>query len=220
VLANFAVEQDGQNVRVIDFDGSVYSGQIISVSGGANAGANANASLFSETRAAALKDQPEATVLSRTVDEANEAGRRLSVVRAAPAPPGSPATKTNLEKAVALTVTGAVAAPPSLDFSVIGTNTTFRQSVLFTGTLVMEFVLTNSVTEPPGTLLQQDKKATEAKEARGGQLQDAYRLGQGQIQDAGMVWRVSTNARVLRVQGRGRYGGTNEVAVDAVPAGP
>ncbi|HKX60539.1 MAG TPA: hypothetical protein VJS65_01825, partial [Verrucomicrobiae bacterium] len=186
VLVNFAIEQRGSALLIIDGDGSVYEGRVL---------ANAEPAVEAKFR------QP------------------VALKREAPAPSPTPTPTPALSKSISETRVAELsvdknsagkdadgfgdAARPQLAFEVFGTNNTLRQSISLAGTLYFSstnvLVTTNTagfqrgfgaVTLNDGSIAMQDGKA-----------------------------QANTNiSQVLRILGRGRVNGSNELSVDAVPA--
>jgi len=182
VLVNFAIEQRGPALRIIDDDGSVYEGRVL---------ANAEAAVEAKIRQpVALKREapsPSPTpALSKSISETRVA--ELSV------------DKNSAGK----DVDGfGDAVRPQLAFEVFGTNNTLRQSISLAGTLY--FSSTNVLVA-----------TNTARFQRGF---GAVTLNDGSIATQDGKAQANTNfSQVLRILGRGRVNGSNELSVDAVPA--
>jgi hypothetical protein len=184
VLVNFAIEQRGPALRIIDDDGSVYEGRVL---------ANAQPAVEAKFR------QP------------------IALKREAPSP--SPTPTPALSKSISETRVAEVsadknsvgkdadgfgdAARPQLAFEVFGTNNTLRQSISLAGTLY--FSSTNVLIT-----------TNTARFQRGF---GAVTLNDGSIATQDGKEQANTNfSQVLRILGRGRVNGSNELSVDAVPA--
>jgi hypothetical protein len=184
VLVNFAIEQRGPALRIIDDDGSVYEGRVL---------VNAEPAVAAEFR------------------------QSVALKREAPAP--SPTPTPALSKSISETRVAELsvdkntmgkdadgfgdAARPQLAFEVSGTNNTLRQNVSLAGTLY--FSSTNVLVATNTARFQRGFGAVT--------LNDGYIATQdGKAQ-------ANTNfSQVLRILGRGRVNGSNELSVDAVPA--
>lgn len=202
VLATFAVEQEGSKVRMIDADGSVYDGHIV-------------AAKREKDAAAGLALGTTTLQRSENLPTANALGAIGPATNSLSGQPGA-----------------------QVEFEVTGTNETLRQPVVFTGTLYYTFSDTTSATSnpaggaspPTATGLAGNAPAAAQGPAQpvtrpAGVAPLRYMISRDPVMDTRLQSVVSNSAgramqpQVLRrVLGRGQYGGTNEVQVDAVPA--
>ncbi len=171
VLVNFAIEQRGPALRIIDNDGSVYEGRVLA--------------------------RPEAAVAGTLAKSVT-----LKREEPAPAPTRMRANSTSTTGPASQDNYSYEASPPQVDFEVFGTNKTLRQSISLTGKLILNS--TNAAT---------DASARFQQSAAGG----ARRYQLAESADAKKNQAATNSLQVLRVLGRGRVSGSNEIAVDAVP---
>ncbi len=204
VLATFAMEQNGDQLRLVDADGSIYDGVIQLASPASNL--NYLAANLAGQSALAEADKLDALQLNR---------RSLAVTI------GQAAASTNSSNS-------------SWNFRVTGTNRTLRQSVIVDGVLEGSMLPNATAASKPadpasqGAVQLQDAKSQSTRSATKTETEQLSKEASGYRQNAqggaadtitqGNAYGQSVNVlNTRRIQGQVRIGATNRMLLDALP---
>lgn len=204
VLATFAMEQSGDQLRLVDADGSIYDGVIQLAAPASNL----------NYLAANLAGQP--TLAEADKSDALQLNRRSLAVTI-----GQAAASTNSSNS-------------SWNFRVTGTNRTLRQSVIVDGVLEGSMLPNATAASKPagpasqGTVQLQDAKSQFTRDATKAEPEQLSKEAAGFRQNTqgglpgsvtqGGAYSQSVNIlNTRRIQGQVRIGATNRMLLDAVP---
>lgn len=194
VLANFTVEQSGSSVRLVDADGSVYEGRIVSTPA-----IQTGPMAPTRDRRAAAAGQRQTRAGDQTLDRLGAATSTAIFTNAIPVTVAFEAIGTNTTLRQPVRLTGELYLEP-------GPSETAAQA------LRMGAAGMNQLKVPGMVSAEQSSRPGQAPQAIGGQSP-----AQTDPQSPMVLQFNAGPNQIRRITGQARFGRTNAIAIDAVP---